>query len=76
MLEGPDGLGDFDFVYFAGPQDFARYFKFDGNDDMAKLDAFFDQRREDGPEIRESRGRRADKAHVPPLLRVASVVDR
>ena len=26
LLEGADGLGDFDFVYFAGPQDFARYF--------------------------------------------------
>jgi len=44
VLEGTDGLGDFDFVYFAGPQDFARYFRFDGNNDMAKLDAFFDNR--------------------------------
>ena len=44
LLEGPDGLGDFDFVYFAGPQDFARYFGFDGINDMAKLDAYFDKR--------------------------------
>jgi len=44
LLEGPDGMGDFDFVYFAGPQDFARYFGFDGNNDMAKLDAYFDKR--------------------------------
>jgi len=44
LLEGTDGLGDFDFVYFAGPQDFARYFRFDGNSDMAKLDAYFDNR--------------------------------
>jgi hypothetical protein len=44
LLEGPDGLGDFDFVYFAGPQDFARYFGFDGNADMAKLEQFFDKR--------------------------------
>jgi hypothetical protein len=44
VLEGPDGLGDFDFVYFAGPQDFARYFGFDGNADMAKLEQFFDNR--------------------------------
>ena len=44
LLEGQDGLGDFDFVYFAGPQDFARYFKFDGNADMGKLDAFYDNR--------------------------------
>jgi hypothetical protein len=44
LLEGPDGMGDFDFVQFAGPQDFARYFGFDGNNDMAKLDAYFDKR--------------------------------
>ena len=44
LLEGTDGLGDFDFVYFAGPQDFARYFRFDGNADMAKLDAYFENR--------------------------------
>lgn len=44
LLEGADGLGEFDFVYFAGPQDFARYFGFDGSNDMAKLDAYFDKR--------------------------------
>ena len=44
VLEGTDGLGEFDFVYFAGPQDFARYFRFDGTGDMAKLDAYFDNR--------------------------------
>jgi hypothetical protein len=44
LLEGQDGLGEFDFVAFAGPQDFARYFGFDGNNDMAKLDAYFDKR--------------------------------
>ena len=44
LLEGPDGLGDVDFVYFAGPQDFARFFGFDGTNDMAKLDAFYDRR--------------------------------
>ena len=44
LLEGPDGLGEFDFAYFAGPQDFARYFGFDGSNDMAKLDAYFDKR--------------------------------
>jgi hypothetical protein len=49
LLEGQDGLGDFDFVYFAGPQDFARYFGFDGNNDMAKLDAYFDQRVKSNP---------------------------
>jgi hypothetical protein len=44
LLEGPDGLGAFDAAFFAGPSDFARYFKFDGNNDMAKLDAYFDNR--------------------------------
>jgi len=44
VLEGQDGLGDFDAAYFAGPQDFARFFGFDGNNDMAKLDAFYDKR--------------------------------
>jgi hypothetical protein len=51
LLEGADGLGDFDFVYFAGPQDFARYFGFDGTNDMAKLDAYFDQRVKSDPEF-------------------------
>jgi hypothetical protein len=51
VLEGTDGLGDFDFAYFAGPQDFARYFAFDGNNDMAKLDAYFDKRVQSDPEF-------------------------
>ena len=49
LLEGQDGLGEFDFVYFAGPQDFARYFGFDGNNDMAKLDQFYDNRVKSNP---------------------------
>ena len=44
VLEGADGLGDFDAAYFAGPQDFARFFGFDGSNDMAKLDAYYDKR--------------------------------
>ena len=51
LLEGPDGLGEFDFVYFAGPQDFARYFGFDGNTDMAKLEQFFDRRVKSDPDF-------------------------
>ncbi len=51
LLEGVDGMGDFDFVYFAGPADFARYFGFDGNNDMAKLDAYFDRRSTADPEF-------------------------
>jgi hypothetical protein len=49
VMEGPDGLGDFDFAYFVGPQDFARYFGFDGTNDMAKLDAYFDKRVKSDP---------------------------
>ena len=49
LLEGPDGMGEFDVAYFAGPQDFARFFGFDGNNDMAKLDAFFDNRVKTNP---------------------------
>jgi hypothetical protein len=51
FMEGTDGLSDFDFAYFAGPQDFARYFGFDGNNDMAKLDAYFDRRVKSDPEF-------------------------
>ena len=42
-----------------GPQDFARYFGFDGNDDMAKLDAFFDKRVQVRSRVREGRARAA-----------------
>jgi hypothetical protein len=52
LLEGRDGFGeDFDFAYFAGPQDFARYFGFDGNNDMAKLAEYFDKRVKSDPEF-------------------------
>jgi hypothetical protein len=51
VLEGADGLGDFDAAYFAGPQDFARYFGFDGSNDMAKLDAYFDKREKSDPDF-------------------------
>ncbi|HTS23485.1 MAG TPA: hypothetical protein VMN79_16965 [Casimicrobiaceae bacterium] len=52
ILEGREGLGeDFDFVYFAGPQDFARVFGLDGSGDMAKIDQYFDQRLKTDPEL-------------------------
>ena len=52
LLEGVDGLGqDFDFVYFAGPQDFARVFELDGTADMAKIDQYFDKRVKSDPEF-------------------------
>ena len=49
LLEGTDGLGEFDFVYFAGPGDFARYFGFDGVNDMGKLSAYYDARIKSNP---------------------------
>ena len=51
VLEGTDGMGDFDAVYFAGPADFARYFGFDGSNDMGKLDAYFDRRSASDPDF-------------------------
>lgn len=45
IFEGEKGLGeDFDFAYFTGPADFARTFGLNGDNDMAKIDAFFDER--------------------------------
>lgn len=45
IFEGKDGMGeDFDFAYFVGPADFARFFGLDGNADMKKLEDYFDKR--------------------------------
>src|SRR5258706_696718 len=55
ILEGRDGLGeDFDFVYFAGPQDFARVFELDGSADMARIDAYFDKRLKADPDLEKA----------------------
>jgi hypothetical protein len=44
ILEGPKGLGeDFDFFYFTGPTDFARFFKLSGQGDLEQLETWFDQ---------------------------------
>ncbi len=52
VLQGDDGLGgDFDFVYFSGPEDFARHFALRGNGDMAKLDAYYDRLAKTDPGI-------------------------
>ncbi len=75
VLEGPDGLGDFDVAYFAGPQDFARYFGFDGNNDMAKLDAFFDKRVASDPDFAKAVQGGLTKPRFPQLLWTARVVD-
>ena len=45
VLEGTSGLGEeFDFIYFAGPADFAGYFGLDGKGDMDQIEAYFDDR--------------------------------
>src|SRR5262249_2105294 len=45
---------DFDFVYFAGPLDFARVFGLDGNGDMAKIDQYFEARLKTDPELEKA----------------------
>ncbi|WP_051387141.1 hypothetical protein [Bradyrhizobium sp. ARR65] len=42
VLEGEDGLGAFDFVYFTGRSDFAIHFGLDGQNDLGKLDVAYD----------------------------------
>jgi hypothetical protein len=55
VLEGREGLGeDFDFIYFVGPQDFARYLALDGNADMLRIEQFFDKRLEDDADLRKA----------------------
>jgi len=55
ILEGRDGLGeDLDFVYFAGPQDFARVFELDGSADMARIEAYFDKRLKADPDLEKA----------------------
>lgn len=45
VLEGANALGeDFDFVYFAGPSDFASFFGLTGQNDMEVLSKYFDKR--------------------------------
>ena len=45
ILEGRGGFGeDFDFFYFVGPSDFARFFDLNGTGDADRLGAYFDQR--------------------------------
>jgi hypothetical protein len=45
ILEGSRGIGDdFDFFYFVGPKDFARYFELTGESDLTTIDAYFDKR--------------------------------
>jgi S1/P1 Nuclease len=45
ILEGRGGFGeDFDFFYFTGPRDFARFFGLTGTGDAERIGAYFDER--------------------------------
>ena len=54
ILEGSDGMGDFDFAYFVGPQDFSRFLGLDGQGDMAKIEQYFDTRLKSDPELEKA----------------------
>lgn len=52
VLEGESGLGqDFDFIHFAGPSDFARFFSLHGRDDMKRLQRYYDRHSRLDPEL-------------------------
>ena len=52
ILEGDDGLGgDFDFVYFVGPSDFAAALGLNGVSDLKTLEAYYDRRAKTDPAI-------------------------
>ena len=52
VLQGDDGLGaDFDFVYFSGPEDFARHFRLRGKNDMGVLEVYYDRLAKTDPGI-------------------------
>jgi hypothetical protein len=62
MLEGKAGMGeDFDFVHFVGPVDFARFFKFTGEGDMAKVEAYYDERVKTDPGLVKAAERGVNK---------------
>lgn len=55
ILEGRNGLGeDFDFFYFVGPSAFRRFFALDGNADMEKIEAYFDDRLTHDPQLQDA----------------------
>jgi hypothetical protein len=54
VLEGDNGLGeDFDFIYFAGPSDFARFFSLDGHSDMKRIQRYYDRNARSDPELQK-----------------------
>jgi hypothetical protein len=55
ILEGPHTLGeDFDFAYFVGPSDFARFFCLTGIGDMDKLAAYFSDSLAKDPDLQRA----------------------
>jgi len=55
ILEGAGGLGeDFDFFYFVGPADIARFFGLTGTGDMDRIDAYFDARLASDPDLKKA----------------------
>jgi hypothetical protein len=55
ILEGAGGLGeDFDFFYFVGPADIARFFGLTGTGDMDRIDAYFDARLANDPDLKKA----------------------
>ena len=55
VLEGPTGLGeDFDFVWFAGPSDFAGFFGLTGTGDMDRIAAYFEERLKTDSDLRRA----------------------
>ena len=55
ILEGADGLGeDFDFFYFVGPSDAARFFGLTGTGDMDTIDGYFDARLAADPDLKKA----------------------
>jgi hypothetical protein len=59
VLEGEDGLGAFDFVYFTGPSDFAIHFGLDGQNDLDRLDVAYDDLAKTDPGLAASVDKRS-----------------
>ena len=54
VLEGEDGLGrHFDFVYFVGPSEFAKFFGLKGANDLEILEAYYDRESPADPKLRQ-----------------------
>ncbi len=63
IMEGPTSFGeDLDFVYFAGPTDFAAFFGLTGKGDMDVLAKYYEQRLVSDPGLKKE----ADRGRVTP----------